>query len=338
MSKTFILMGNGFSIGFIDNINDDEIKKSVDLRNLFSCGDKVRWPNVLESGFLSHKYCPNLWTLGARPTLCREEAQELITEIITCMNVYNLVKRREDGIDLDEDSNIYIQAYNELCTYLKNLFIYYNSLIDDNCINDSSKENDLVEYIEKERALGNQVIIVDYNYDIFLERIMINRGIPFYIAGIIGEEEDENKVQIIKPHGSISFCIPVDLHNYNIKKIFDSIAEEITKIKLDYNPDDSKSALCAIIPPAGDSARVENGWSKFFRTEIDKLVRDTTERDKLVIYGLSYDHVDRMEIDSVITNMNPAINVKYINPFPSKTLDAVLSSVFNNYIQSRKLY
>ena len=56
-----------------------------------------------------------------------------------------------------------------------------------------------------------------------------------------------------------------------------------------------------------------------------------------MIYGLSYDHVDRMEMDNIITQINSNVKVTYINPYPSKTLDAVLSSVFENYYQLKSL-
>lgn len=337
MNTSYIIIGNGFSIDLISKITNENVREKINLKNLFFMGDQVIWPKSKEKGFLSRKHCPNLWTLGARPTLSDSEAAEVITEIITCMNVYNLVKSKESYIALKEDSNIYIQAYNELCTYLKNLFIYYNEQINDNDDFKPIIENvKLISYIKKELDVGNKIIVVTYNYDIFLERLLAIADIPFLIEGV-NRKSKINKVRIIKPHGSISFSIPTTYYSYNIKDISDSISREMKEIKVDYTPRDDKSSLCAIIPPAGDSGRVISGWSKTLRDKLDGYIKKSTEKDSLLIYGLSYNHVDRMEIDNIISQINPNVRVTYVNPFPSKTLDAVLSSVFENYYQIKKL-
>ncbi len=58
----------------------------------------------------------------------------------------------------------------------------------------------------------------------------------------------------------------------------------------------------------------------------------SSPEDELIIYGLSYDYVDRMEIDEILTTINSEIEVKYVDPYPSKTLEMVLGSIFKNYI------
>lgn len=336
-NTSYIVLGNGFSIDLINHIKDANVKNKINLKNLFEMGDEVIWPKSTEKGFLSRKHCPHLWTLGARPTLSDLETSEVITEIITCMNVYNLVKSKESDIALKEQENIYIQAYNELCTYLKNLFVFYNEQIqDDKDLKPIIEEIELVSYIKNELCKENEVIIVTYNYDIFLERLLKIAKIPFLIEGI-NKKSKINKVRIIKPHGSISFSIPTTMHTYNIKNISDSIQKDMKEIIIDNNPKDENSSLCAIIPPAGDSERVISGWSKTLRDRLDKYIKKSTEKDTLMIYGLSYDHVDRMEMDNIITQINSNVKVIYINPYPSKTLDAVLSSVFENYYQIKSL-
>lgn len=39
-----------------------------------------------------------------------------------------------------------------------------------------------------------------------------------------------------------------------------------------------------------------------------------------------------MEIDEILTTINSEIEVKYVDPYPSKTLEMVLGSIFKNYI------
>lgn len=336
LNKTYIIMGNGFSIGLIEKMKKGE---QINLRNLFCIGDQVRWPKSEEKGFLSRKRLPNLWTLGARPTMSDEEAAECINEIITCMNVYNLMKN-VDGADLGikEADNIYINAYNELCTYLKNLFIYYNNLVTKKDIEKISQEIPLIQYIKNEINIGNEIIVVTYNYDIFLERLFDAEKVPYMIEGV-NKASKANKVRIIKPHGSISFSskVPSVSKEYTVKNIFDSVSCDLKEIKLDYNLSEDESIICALIPPAGDSGRVMGGWSKYYREHIDKYMKESTEKDSLIFYGLSYDHVDRMEMDNIITKVNPEINVTYVNPYPSKTMDAVLSSIFDNYTQLKEM-
>ncbi|WP_288133775.1 hypothetical protein [Flavobacterium sp.] len=69
MSKNYyILLGNGFTIDLIDFFaKKKEIE--INVKNLFSNGELVPWPGNDKPGFLSYRYCPNLWTLGARPNM-----------------------------------------------------------------------------------------------------------------------------------------------------------------------------------------------------------------------------------------------------------------------------
>ena len=76
MSKIYIALGNGFSINLIELLGKEKV---IDLRNLFSQGDNVPWPDNNEKGFLSRKYCNNLWTLGARTTMTQSESNTFIS-------------------------------------------------------------------------------------------------------------------------------------------------------------------------------------------------------------------------------------------------------------------
>lgn len=124
--KLVLIIGNGFSIDFVSRIRKDD---RIDLRNLFSNGDKVPWVADNEPGFLSFKRCPNLWNLGARPNSSASESLSLIENIITCAHLY-CNKKRSTNLP-SEDPNMYIKAYNELASYLRYLFSFYNTLIDE---------------------------------------------------------------------------------------------------------------------------------------------------------------------------------------------------------------
>ena len=52
----------------------------------------------------------------------------------------------------------------------------------------------------------------------------------------------------------------------------------------------------------------------------------------MVICGLSYWHVDRHEIDEILINLNQKANLYFINPNPPRDMNAVLMSIFSNYV------
>ena len=83
----------------MDFINFLKMNDKINLSNLFHNGEKVKWPVDNHIGFLSYKYCPALWRLGARATNTTSEAQKIISDIITCVNVYASldVKSRPTG-------------------------------------------------------------------------------------------------------------------------------------------------------------------------------------------------------------------------------------------------
>ncbi|MEY8251749.1 MAG: hypothetical protein RPR91_05130, partial [Colwellia sp.] len=54
--------------------------------------------------------------------------------------------------------------------------------------------------------------------------------------------------------------------------------------------------------------------------------------DEIILCGLSYWHVDRAELDELIVSCDPLINISMVNPSPQRTLNAVLTSIFSNFI------
>lgn len=326
MSKQYIILGNGFTMDLLNHF-DDEIKKNIDVKNLFKYGDRVVWPKTNMPEFLSYKHCPNLWTLGARPHLSNEKSSEIIEDIITCANVYHSAERVLSVNDL----NIYIHAYTELTMYLKYLFIHYNSLVSDKELKSASQSLSLLKFLNKIYNNFDEIIIVTYNYDIFLERILLLNGIDFSIAG---KSNKSTKIKIHKPHGSISFTYKVQVsHDFSIRP--DHILGtnlNLNKFQTNYiDLENDFSIVNAIIPPAGDSSKYNFKWSKTIQENLTKDMLRSGKSDKVIVFGLSYWHVDRNELDEILTKLDPQVDIKLINPNPPSSFVAVLTSLFKNF-------
>lgn len=237
MGNSYLLLGNGFSIDIIKKLNKED---QIDLVNLFSKGTNVCYPKTVEKGFLSRKYTPSLWTLGARTYNSNEESLQLITDII---DVYGFT---------DTGANIIIY----------------------------------------------------------------------------------------KPHGSISFSFRIKVQEsspYSIRAaVEESIAQEAENFEIKYDLSEDYPIVNAIIPPAGDSTRLNLGWIKEIRQGIEEITKESTSKDEIILFGISYWHVDRNEIDDILISINSQMEVKYVNPAPPTSLDAVLSSLFANYIHYSK--
>ena len=336
----YFLVGNGFSINIIKKIGKD---KDIDLSNLFSMGDKVSWPDNEKECFLSKKHCPDLWELGAKTTNTKEEATRLISNIITSMNAHSLYLTDSKRIQAVKDTSCY-RAYCQLVSYLKNLFIHYNK-----CVSTESFETlfnpdqkyFFISFIQKQLERGNKIRIITYNYDVFLERMLSFAKIPFKMAGF--DEIDENDPLVIfKPHGSISFetivkTMPGQSYN-NMRDPFDGAKTPLAEMNVNLNIERDQSIINPLIPPAGDANRMPSGWVKELNNEITKCILGASETDELIIYGVSYDHVDRNELDRIVTMLPYGMNVQYINPYPSDTFEMVLASIFENYSHYKDFY
>lgn len=332
MRNYYFILGNGFTLDFLSHLNKLE---EIDVINLFSQGDQVPYPADKEPGFLSYKRCPNLWNLGARAFMDKKPSIELIEDIITCANIASSAKDRH----LD---STYIQAYQELSTYLKYLFIHYNKKILDSDIKGRLESWGWFKLFKKlnESAQCSSVTIVTYNYDIWLERIFMNHDINFEICGITNGKYNVDKpckFKIIKPHGSISFSYgdPIDPNRFKITSTQRELTNgQLTDYIVNYDSLDQVYMFNAIIPPAGDSMRLasDDNWADSLRKIAVDEAGKVNYSGEFIICGISYWHVDRLELDSILTSINPDVNVKVINPNPSNTLSAVLNSLFKNSI------
>ena len=345
MKKAFIILGNGFTIDFLQYYKkfDDTVSEKIDVRNLFHFGDKISSPWDSRPGFLSYKNCPSLWTLGARANSTVEESTALIEEIITCANMFfdfvNDPQRKSKRLELadSQSDSIYLGAYSELIVYLQHLFACYNSVISDEKMEEFLKSGSEWGWINFFKQLPgskyDKVVFVTYNYDIWLERILKILQVDFCVSGF--EDSSGRKIEIIKPHGSISF-VPKNYTdvsyktNYNLD--YDGIP--IEQLELRYDGLD-KYDKGAIIPPAGDSFRLASSapWSHKLKQRATDLALEITQDDEIVLCGISYWHVDRREIDKLLINLNQAANFTFINPTPPRDLNAVLTSIFSKYVQ-----
>lgn len=336
MKKLLLILGNGFSIDFINKIcKEDEI----DVKNLFRFGHSVKFPDINMPGFLSYRHCPSLWLLGARPNKDSSDSMSIIEEIITCSNMLfeYLGATGADNQRLKliqpEDQSVYIKAYSELIAYLKHLFIEYNYKITDKELKAFS-DNKLWGWIEFFRGIisnkkYDEINIVTYNYDIWLERILDILEIEYTVNGF---EDKSCSVKITKPHGSISF-VPKSGKNtlYKINYNIDPTGTDINQISVS-DKDLEQYDKNYLIPPAGDSSRrSSDAWATKLREYALESVKGLNANDDVIICGMSYWHVDRKELDELLINLNQGVNLTLINPNPPKELNAVLVSLFKNY-------
>ena len=348
MKKYYIILGNGFTIDFINHFKKycsqkDITAPDIDVQNLFSYGSKIVNPWSKTPGFLSYQTCPALWTLGARPHLSAKESNDLIEEVISCANMFfDFVndpdqKAKRLSMTTDMANKIYLRAYCELNSYLRELFATYNNKVTDDEIALFCKETDWgwVNFLKECKSSESKITFVTYNYDVWLERILKALDMDFSVAGF---ESEQSNVFLIKPHGSISF-VPIKADEkpgiaYWID--FDG-GYSFEAMKLQYE-DLLKYSEGAIIPPAGDSGRLESisAWASKLREEARTTAHDYSkleqEAQNVVICGLSYWHVDRHEIDEILINLNQKANLYFINPNPPRDMNAVLMSIFSNYV------
>lgn len=321
--NVMLFLGNGFSIDLMKQI---DCTKDVNLTNLFAQGMNVPWPATGKPGFLSYKHCPNLWTLGARPYLDNEGVTQIIEEVITCANI--LPQRKHIT------NKIYINAYNELEQYLMSLFVYYTGSVNLDKKLSSLKKWGWYRYFKKIQNDPNikNVYIVTLNYDIWLETLLDLWKIPYDMDGFTTEPA---KFRIYKPHGSIAFetTLKRDKLAYEIqyRDTFDN--HKINEFQYNKNGLDCLNLVNAIIPPAGDSNRMKQQWSMEIRDHIKNKAANLGKEDQVVLCGISYWHVDRAELDTYLSSINPGIStVVTVNPFPTEVFNSVLTTLFDNYM------
>ena len=382
--RLLLILGNGVTIDLIRHLDK---ASEIDTSNLFRCGSMVPWPGNGKPGFLSYKYCPNLWHLGARSTVNNDDALSLIEQIIQCANVYGAAAFMDHALQRNPN-DIHIKAYHELLLYLRYLFVYYDKKVGP--LGAGQVENwPWLKIIRNAicQDVFSQVTVITYCYDIWLERALTALGVPFYISGFQSPPATGKAVEILKPHGSISFCYKNELPKGAFTEIkqrdfLDHSTAPTEDFTVQYDNLDRVFPLTPLIPPAGQSRRFGQylsqdrnmapgdnlpvpeesiaagegtapsaleaasaamdkpageaisvgGWAHTIREAAMDRAQTLTEGDELIIGGLSYWHVDRDEIDGLLAASHALANVKMVNPSTPNSLNAVLTSLFRNYI------
>lgn len=328
--KLLIVLGNGFTMDFLKYINADS---RIDVRNLFRNGSSVRWPADGEPGFLSFKHCPNLWNLSARPQMSEEEAMSLIEDIITCINVH-AVSPRKGVIGADASPNdIYLYAYKELVAYLRHLFVAYDRAVP--LALPQIQSWPWCELLDQANAdvTIDEIWIVIYNYDIWLERVLLLKGINFSMHAVENPATPP-KIRLLKPHGSISFVHKTVRDRAAFQIVYDRDLPDCqaADFGVSYSDLDQNYLVNAMIPPAGDSGRLNQSWAIEIRNKIKAITESMTKDDEVIVCGISYWHVDRHELDELFVSLPQEVNIKIVNPSPNRSMNTVIASLFSNFI------
>lgn len=328
--KYLLVLGNGFSMDLLDHLGK---LKDYPISNLLSYGDRLCWPATERNAFISFRNTPNLWILGVRPNNSPEKNTSIIENVITCANAIYMKRPQINQGPLNKKGEIYRNAYKELVSFLKFLFIHFDSEV-----GFSSADLEDWHWTKILRSLNEddditEVNIITFNYDLWVERSLHALGIEYRTSVI--DNGGRGKFKITKPHGSISFLhnSKTDVTNFNINynneiSILEGNVEDFVCQLHDLK---HHSPITPLIPPAGDSTRFELTWAGKLRTEANRISKDIGQEDKVVLCGISYWHVDRNEIDEILLNIDSRCDVAYINPSPSEALDAVLTSLFEKY-------
>lgn len=321
--KILLIAGNGLSVAMLKGHPVD----SVDLLNLFSMGCDVTWPATDRPGFLSYEHCPNLWALGARQTVSAKSAYEVIEQIITAVNACCLAdpSSLEDGI--------YIRAYRELVAYLRYLFVHYDSVLQAEKVFNEKAVLEPIDWLVQASGDVNvsDINVVSFNYDAFLERSLQAKAIKFAIPLL--DDNHEAKIRIHKPHGSITFCAKTEIDKSAFSINYGSRFTEggIDELEVKYEGLDRHFPLVGILPPAGESDRYKHRWIRQIWDKAIEAAKQLGENDLVVIYGLSYWHVDRKEIDMLLGEVSRKARVISVNPSPNPHFEAVCCSLFRSY-------
>lgn len=323
--RVLLIAGNGLSMSMLHR----RPIESVDLSNLFAKGGDVTWPATGKPGFLSYEYCPNLWALGARQTVSSKVAYDVIEQTITAVNACCLA----DPATLED--GIYIRAYKELVAYLRYLFVHYDCELQHNSFFTDPGVFEPLDWL-LEAATKPDVTTIDvitFNYDAILERSLHAKRVPFAVPLLA--DDASAKIKIHKPHGSITFCgrKPIDKTAFTINYSGGARFTEggISELEVRYDNLDGHFPLVGILPPAGESERYKHRWIRQIWDKALEAARSLGDNDLVVVYGLSYWHVDRREIDMLLSEVARKARVVSVNPSPNSQFEAVCCSLFRSY-------
>jgi hypothetical protein len=340
LKKALIVLGNGLSIDCLTHV---KAREQIDTVSLFRRGAEVLSPEGDDIGFLSRRFCPALWSLGVRPHLDARSAISIVERVLSAAQAF--VQHRHRSAYIESDGSLrpeltHLRAYCELAHYLRQLFLMYDSEVKESFSKNAIESWKWALFFQKLQSEAREIVVVNYNYDLFLERALTALDIPFVYAGLNEDVDPSNasKIKIYKPHGSINFVgkddVAVIKSERPPREIDYRLAEDLTtKRQLrvqDFQPEDFWLRYSGI-PPAGESARLGQSWNKGVHQKILDQAKTMQQDDLFVACGVSYWHVDRSEIDSIIAELHPEVRAYMVNPAPSPEFDSVLSSLFRQY-------
>ena len=329
--KVFII-GNGYSINLVKILEQYNYieKDAINLKNLFSMADRIPDRNTGNGYFCKYNF-PNLWQLGVRSTIDSESASKIISNITSSYILYlNRCISRNSEVD---KSHICVRTYFELNKYLKSLILYYDKLIYEAITKLIAKKStdEIVQLFPLINEIGVEDLVISYNYDIWLERLLTSCHNKYSYAGITSN--NHANIKIYKPHGSVNF----DLCNHieDESNIYDVSTDNLKIIDLENNHLPSVFNYSLIIPPSGFIIGQSNSWVAKIREGLTSSLQQSCP-SKVVFYGLSYDIVDRDEINEIICQLDiTSTEIVYVNPKPSSNLDYILSQHFEHYYHKK---
>ncbi|WP_348731190.1 SIR2 family protein [Rheinheimera texasensis] len=325
MKELAIILGNGFTI---DLINHLKYSTYIDVIDLFAKGSELKFPGRENSGFLTSRNCPSLIALGIYPGVSKDKANEVFEKIITCANFFHY----GEHFISSKETSLYVKAYFEIVEYLKFLFIWYDELFSNMNWRSEIETWQWFKFLKESIDKYDKIHIYTLNYDTFLEKCLDEIKASYRIVEV--EKSGDHKFEIYKPHGSISFTSTAKSKvetPYSIPLNFrDSI--QSSDINVEYESLINNRIINTIIPPYGDKDRTNASWSAQMTSIFANNIKDC---EKVLICGVSYWHVDRKELDSVLLAANKNSEILNINPNPSSLLNAILQSRFEKFEHHR---
>lgn len=321
--RILLIAGNGLSMAMLAR----KPSAAIDLVNLFAMGGDVTWPANGKPGFLSYEYCPNLWALGGRQTATPKTAYEVIEQTITAVNACCLA----DPSSLDD--GIYIRAYKELVAYLRYLFVHYDATLQAENFFECAEVFEPIDWLLRaaDEPTISDIDVISFNYDAFLERSLHKKAVEFSIPLL--DENPGARVRIHKPHGSITFYgkNPIDRSAFSISYENRFTEGGIDELQVQYSDLDQHFPIVGMLPPAGESDRYKHRWIRQIWDKAIDAAKRLEENDLVIVYGISYWHVDRKEIDMVLGEVSRKARVISVNPSPNPHFEAVCCSLFRSY-------
>jgi hypothetical protein len=159
--------------------------------------------------------------------------------------------------------------------------------------------------------------VVSLNYDLTLERVLRQVGIPYYASAIRGEA---GEVHLFKPHGSLDYGWPQwlieqaadwsEATGVDLWELQNNYYERLSPQQLG-----SRRVSCDIVLPS-DYNRIRHYG--VIKDGYDDIKRRCASLKELAIIGVSYWPCDRPELDDITDSTPSNCNIVLYNPKPSQ--------------------